>query len=110
VDVKRDAEKEKFWRKAIMEASGGGQSAREFCRERGLKDSLFYAWRRELKRRDTEADDGSGFVELLQTAGRENRAGVSIRVGERINIVLERGFDAPALKAVLVVVGEVLPA
>jgi hypothetical protein len=99
VDVKRDAEKEKFWRKAIREASGGGRSAREFCRER-----------RELKRRDTEADDGSGFVELLQTAGRENRAGVSIRVGERINIVLERGFDAPALKAVLVVVGEVLPA
>jgi transposase-like protein len=61
VDVKRDAEKEKFWRKAIREASGSGRSDRGFCRERGLKDSLFYAWRRELKRRDRE-DNQLSFV------------------------------------------------
>jgi transposase-like protein len=108
--MRRDADKEKFWRKTMAEAGGSGQSVREFCRERGLKENLFYAWRRELKARDTRADDGSGFVELVRAAGHENRAGVSIRMGERISIVVERGFDAAALRAVLAAVGEVAPA
>jgi transposase-like protein len=108
--MKRDADKEKFWRKAIAEARGGGQSVREFCRERGLREDLFYSWRREIRMRDTEAAGEAGFVELVRAAGQENRAGVTIRMGERLSIVLDRGFDATALKAVLAAVGEVAPA
>jgi hypothetical protein len=102
--VKRDADKEALWRKTVAEACGSGQSVREFCRERGLKENLFYAWRRELKTRDAESSQRAGFVELVGAAGRDNRAGVSIRVGERFSIVVERGFDAAALQAVLAVV------
>jgi len=108
--VKRDTDREEFWRKAMAEARGSGQSVRAFCHERGLKENLFYHWRREIRTRDAEAGDRAGFVELFRAAGQESRAGVSIRIGERISIVLERGFDAAALKAVLVAVGEVAPA
>ena len=99
-DVKRDAGKEKFWRKTIADARGSGRSVREFCRERGLKETLFYSWRRELKTRDAKTADRSGFVELVRPA-ESSGAGVSIRIDERIDIVLERGFDREALKAAL---------
>ena len=107
--MKRDGEKEKFWRKVMADACGGGQSVRGFCRGRGLKEHLFYAWRRELRMRDAEAVGRSGFVELVRPVV-GNGSGVSIRVDGRISIVVERGFDAAALKAVLATVGEVAPA
>ena len=55
--MKRDAGKEKFWRKTMVEAQGSGQSVREFCRQRGIKENQLYAWRRELRTRDAEAGD-----------------------------------------------------
>lgn len=110
-DVKRDAEKETFWRKTMAEAGSSGQSLREFCRQRGIKENLFYAWRRELRLRDAEQGKRAGFVELVPAQGRKNEpAGVSVRMGDRISIVLECGFDPAALKAVLAAVGEVATA
>jgi len=99
--VKRDASKEKFWRKTMAEACSSGQSVRKFCRKRGLKEDLFYAWRRELKTRDMEAAEQGGFVELVRPAGGKAGAGVSIRIDDRLSIVLESGFDGAALKLAL---------
>jgi hypothetical protein len=59
--MRRDAGKEKLWRAAIAEAGSSGQSVRTFCRQRRLKESLFYAWRRALKTRDAEAAEKGGF-------------------------------------------------
>ena len=99
--MKRDASKEKLWREAIAEAESSGVSVREFCRQKGLKESLFYAWRRSLRMRDAEAAEKSGFVELVRPAAQKASAGVSIRIDERVSIVLERGFDREALRATL---------
>ena len=49
---KRDVAKEGFWREVIEQQADGGQSVRTFCRERGLTESAFYFWRRELKKRE----------------------------------------------------------
>lgn len=99
--MKRDASKETFWRQVQGECRSSGQSVREFCRQRELKESLFYAWRRELGRRDGEESEKSGFVELVGPAGRKEGAGVCIRIDERLRVVLERGFDRETLKAAL---------
>lgn len=98
--MKRDAGKEKFWRETIAEAAGSGQSVREFCQQRGLKENLFYSWRRELRWRDAEAVEQPGFVELVRPGG-GGAAGVSIRIDDRISIVLQRGFDREVLQATL---------
>jgi hypothetical protein len=48
----RDAAKERFWRRAMAAHRRSGLTIREFCSRRSLSEPLFYAWRRELARRD----------------------------------------------------------
>ena len=36
--MKRDAGKEKFWREVVGEACSSGQTVREFCRQRQVKE------------------------------------------------------------------------
>ncbi|MDD5470196.1 MAG: hypothetical protein PHO92_05370 [Candidatus Peribacteraceae bacterium] len=98
---RRDPEKEKFWRERIREQGGTGKSVRQFCVEKGLKENLFYGWRRELKLRDGETAGAGGFVELLRAGTCHAISGVSLCVDGRLNIVVERGFDVETLKAVL---------
>jgi transposase-like protein len=47
----RNAQKERFWRRAIRQQLRSGQSVREYCRDHEVSEPSFYAWRRELKRR-----------------------------------------------------------
>ena len=100
--MKRDASKELFWRQAVGECRDSGQSVRKFCKERALKEGLFYAWRRELGRRDAGMTAKAGFVELrVRPAVVKEGAGISIQVDERVRVILECGFDAEALNVTL---------
>ena len=105
--MKHDAGKEEFWRQVIGEAASSGKSVRGFCEERDLNKDQFYWWRRELRRRDGEHGERRGFVELVAARGARVSAGVSLKIDDRISIVLERGFDSETLKAALGVVGAV---
>lgn len=53
--TQRDAAKERFWRKALARWQRSGESVRAFCAGAGLREPSFYAWRRELARRDQSA-------------------------------------------------------
>lgn len=48
----RNAVKEQFWRGCIARWRSSGLSVRDFCRRAALSEPSFYAWRRELARRD----------------------------------------------------------
>jgi transposase len=50
----RDPEKEQRWRKLLRLWRRSGLSGRDFCTEHGLQEGSFYAWRREIARRDQE--------------------------------------------------------
>ncbi len=103
--MSRDAKKEKFWREKMAEYEKDDLTVREFCARDGLREVQFYYWRRALKAGAKRKQDG--FVELLSPAGGNGAAGVSLRIGERISIELERGFDGETLKAALRAVGVV---
>ncbi|MCC6682064.1 MAG: IS66 family insertion sequence element accessory protein TnpB [Phycisphaeraceae bacterium] len=63
----RDMDKEAFWRLAFSEQQSSGLSVRAFCVREGLKENNFYAWRRQLARRDGPepvAEASSRFVEV----------------------------------------------
>ena len=56
---RRDPAKERFWRETLREQVASGQSVRAFCRQRQLNESAFYFWRRELKQRKAQKEDGT---------------------------------------------------
>ena len=56
---RRDTQKERLWREAIRQQRRGGQCVREYCRENGLSEPSFYAWRRELRRRGRQKANGA---------------------------------------------------
>lgn len=51
---RRDPAKERFWRTTFSAWRTSGESARGFCTRRGLTETAFYFWRKELRRRDGE--------------------------------------------------------
>lgn len=50
----RDPQRERFWRTVFERRQGSGLSTKEFCRREGLSEASYYAWRRELARRDRQ--------------------------------------------------------
>jgi hypothetical protein len=52
---RRDPTKERYWRRMLRLWQRSGQSGRDFCATHGLNEPSFYAWRREIARRDQEA-------------------------------------------------------
>jgi hypothetical protein len=67
----RDLKKERFWRGILRQQRQGGLTIRDFCRQRGLTEPLFYAWRRELQRRDRSS---AGFRLRVREAARPQSA------------------------------------
>ena len=51
----RDLAKERQWRRIVRRWNSSGLSVREFCDWQKLPEGSFYAWRRELAKRDRES-------------------------------------------------------
>jgi hypothetical protein len=64
VEQRHDPSKEQYWRGLVSEWQASGLSVREFCSQRQLRESNFYAWRRELRQRDAPSAVESKFVPI----------------------------------------------
>jgi transposase len=104
---KPDVEKRLYWRKILEEAATSGISMREFCRQRRLKETLSYWWRRMLKSEGQER-----WIERLVERERGSLPLVSAGVGAMtadLEFVLRdgrwlrigRGVEEESLRAVL---------
>ena len=51
----RNESKERHWREHVSAWQAGGSTIRAYCRQQGLSEPSFHAWRRELARRDEVA-------------------------------------------------------
>lgn len=58
--LKQSADKAELWRLLVEEQRRCGLSIRAFCRQKALSEPSFYAWRKELQKRDAQrtADGG----------------------------------------------------
>ena len=66
--LRRDPVKERFWRRVLRQQDAGRLSVREVCeRACGLAESAFYAWRREIRRRDQQKDQDTGYAHRRQS-------------------------------------------
>lgn len=54
---RRSEAKEQFWRQIVEAHAGSGLSVRRYCSDRGITEPSFFAWRKELARRDAAAKE-----------------------------------------------------
>ncbi|MEM6468063.1 MAG: transposase [Planctomycetota bacterium] len=80
----RSAEKEAFWRMAMEEHRHSGLTIKEFCKQQGISEPSFYAWRRELKKRDAQEQTPGEFVSVNLVDKQDDLAGKSSSVMLRI--------------------------
>jgi len=67
----RSPERESCWRQHVESQSTSGVSVRVYCRRHGLSQALFYAWRREIAKRD--AEQGPHLPRTEQSVGLASR-------------------------------------
>lgn len=51
-----NGEKEQYWRRIVEGQAVSGLSIRRYCIDRGVNEPSFFAWRKELARRDAAAN------------------------------------------------------
>ena len=93
------------WRGLVSEQSQSGQTVKAFCHDRGLRDSLFYDWKKRI--REGEA---AKFVEVKLKEPSEQRKpsperypAIEIRLSKGRSLLVGPGFDASHLRALLAV-------
>lgn len=118
-EKRRDIEKERYWGRVIGEAARSGVSIRRFCQQRQIRESQFYWWQRELKKRQqaralrkrntSKATKDTGeatFALVSEDGGEMGSSGIELvlRDGRRLRIA--RGVDEETLRTVVGVLEE----
>jgi transposase-like protein len=93
------------WRELLSEQLSSGQTVAAFCRDRGIRDSQFYDWKKRVRE-----GEGTKFVEVKVKASSEQRTpaperypAIEIRLSNGRSILVEPRFDASHLCALLAV-------
>jgi transposase-like protein len=108
--VKSDAEKARFWRKAVRDAARSGLSTREFCRQHNLHESQFYWWQRRLEAGPTsprrkQAAETPSFA-LVSEEPRAADAGIEVVLAGGRRLRIAKGVDEATLRSVLAALDE----
>ena len=91
------------WRGLISEQGQSGQTVKAFCEGRGLRDSLFYDWKKRIRDSDVEK-----FVEVRVVRAEErarpapvHSSKIEVRLDTGRSLFVEPGFDANHLRALV---------
>lgn len=116
---RRDAAKERYWRRLLRRWQRSGQTGRDFCAAHGLSEPSFYGWRREIARRDQEQSappppaprPGAphppsrtplpAFVEVAVNAAAPESAPLEVVLAHGRRLRVSAGFDADLLRQLL---------
>src|ERR1035438_4739979 len=84
------------WRGLITEQSQNGQTVSAFCRDRGIRDSQFYDWKKRVRE-----GQAAKFVEVKVKASSEQRTpaperypAIEIRLSNGRSLLVGPVFDA----------------
>ncbi len=93
------------WRELVSEQSSSGKSVAAFCGERGLRTWQFYERKKRLRDSDAPAFVEVAVPPVPEAAPQLSQSGSAIEVRLRggHSVVVERGFDANHLRALLLV-------
>jgi hypothetical protein len=119
----RDPAKERYWRRLLGQWRRSGQTGRDFCAELQLSEPSFYAWKREIARRDQEGVARSkpkpeasprrsaaaalpAFLPVTMDAAASAAPALEIVVAHGRVLRVRLGFDADVLRQLLAVLEE----
>ena len=89
---RRDTAREAHWRRVVRGQQHSGLSIRQFCREQQVRESAFYHWRSELRRRAAEILSG---VALAKPEGRRRQPCPSTAAFVPVHVTRDAGPAAP---------------
>jgi len=78
-----------YWRRIVEEARRSGQGIRAFCRERHVKEHLFYHWRGVLAREECGGGKSVGEPHFLLVSPQTGALAESDRM---LELFIERGW------------------
>ena len=99
-------EKQVKWRSLIAEQKESGQSAAAFCRTRGLREALFYYWKKQLQEvaRSQFVEVQVAKPDLTQRhSGAALGTMIEVRLGNGRSLMVAPEFNASHLRALLAV-------
>ena len=109
----RDLMKESLWRERVREQLASGLTVRGYCLREQLSEPSFYAWRKNLAKRDRGADGEAGttakssvgaalpvFTEVIVSPPIASGA-IEIVLSKSRRVLVSPGFDAATLQAVV---------
>jgi hypothetical protein len=109
----RSRQRHEYWRQIVMGQPGSGQSIRQWCRQQGVREPSFYAWRRELARRDAQQQacgltPPARFVAVdLAGAEQPSTPGPLLQlVVNDLRVEIAPGFDVDTLRRLVTVLRE----
>jgi transposase len=119
----RDPAKERYWRRLLGQWRRSGQTGRDFCAEQELSEPSFYAWKREIARRDQEGVARSkprpetsprrsataalpAFLPVTMAAAASASPALEIVLPHGRVLRVRPGFDAEVLRQLLAVLEE----
>lgn len=129
----RDRAKEWYWRRVLRQWQRSRQGVRGFCREHGLSEPSFYAWRRTIAERNRQAarrsqarrgqrpapdsgprhrapqDPGDGVPAFVPVTLTAPAAALEVVLGDGRVVRVPAGFDAATLRQLLAVLQEAPP-
>ena len=93
------------WRGLVLEQLSSGQTVAAFCRDREIRASQFYDWKKRIRQ-----GEAAKFVEVKVKGLSEQRKpapehcpAIAIRLNKGRSLLVEPGFDASHLRALLAV-------
>jgi hypothetical protein len=89
-----------YWKQIIDEQTASGSEASVFCRERDIKISQFYRWRKKFQNTGDKALTPR-FIHLIPSDNKPSESGIRIRVFDDLIIEIDRGFDALTLRTAM---------
>lgn len=87
------------WRERFAEHSRSGLTVKQFCRERGIPQWSFYAWRKRLRQEGTVRFALVERGRVRQEPASESGLELVLTTGERLRIGV--GVDGATLRTVL---------
>ena len=95
---KRGREAWTKWRGLVEEQKRSGQSVAAFCREHGISAPQLFAWKKRLSQ---AAMQQFVPVQVVDAAQRQSGCAIKVRLSGGHSIIVEPGFDAAHLCAVV---------